>query len=730
MSIDHFPAAMAAARPAAARSRSALLTRSATALACALTCAGAIAAEAADAPGADGPTLRPVVVTAVHDHSPTQVVADPKQPRQPMPASDAADYLKTIPGFSAIRSGGSNSDPVLRGQFGSRLPLLTDGTQLLGACPGRMDAPSSYISPETFDTLIVTKGPQTVLWGPGASAGVVRFERERPDFTEAGVRLNASALVASHGRADQRADLVAGNERLYVRAAANHSRSDDYRDGHGRRVPSAWDKWNTDVALGLTPSADTLLELSAGAGDGEARYGGRGMDGTQFRRDSWGLKFDQRNLTPWFTRLQAQVYRNDADHVMDNYTLRPFTPGGGMSMPMASNVRRLTSGARVAATLQWQPDWQLDLGVDALRSPHEQRSGSPTSPYASQPWQRNARLDQQGVFAELAWQQTPDTRWVGGLRLDRARAWRYPLASSGHGHMDMSADGGMHGAMAQAMDMGGHGAMPMPMPAAGAERRTDGTLPSGFLRWERQLTPQGASVYAGIGHVQRAPDYWELISPSNSAAGAGNAFATLRPEKTTQLDLGAQWQDAQWRVWGAAYAGWVRDYILFDYAGMASNVRNVDARTAGFELGASRQLPAGWSAQGTLTYSWGHNASDGGPLPQMPPLEARLGLDWSQGDWSAGALWRLVAAQKRSAPGQGNVVGRDLGNSAGFGVLSLHAGARVNGHLKLVAGVDNLLDKAYAEHLNLAGNAGFGYPGTARINEPGRTFWLRADVQF
>src|SRR5690606_9991945 len=72
-------------------------------------------------------SLQETVVTAVHEHSPLQVVADPKQPRQPVPASDAADYLKSIPGFSAIRSGGSNSDPVFRGQFGSRLPVLTNG---------------------------------------------------------------------------------------------------------------------------------------------------------------------------------------------------------------------------------------------------------------------------------------------------------------------------------------------------------------------------------------------------------------------------------------------------------------------------------------------------------------------------------------------------------------------------------------------------------------------------
>ena len=98
--------------------------------------------------------------------SPLTFITNPKTPRQPLPASDGTDYLKTIPGFSAIRNGGTNGDPVLRGMFGSRLNILTNGSAMPGACPARMDAPSSYISPETFDQLTVIKGPQTVLWAP------------------------------------------------------------------------------------------------------------------------------------------------------------------------------------------------------------------------------------------------------------------------------------------------------------------------------------------------------------------------------------------------------------------------------------------------------------------------------------------------------------------------------------------------------------------------------------
>ncbi|PKG08347.1 TonB-dependent copper receptor, partial [Pseudomonas aeruginosa] len=131
------------------------------------------------------------------------IVTNPKEPRQPVPASDGADYLKTIPGFAVIRNGGSNGDPVLRGMFGSRLNILTNGGMMLGACPNRMDAPTSYISPETYDKLTVIKGPQTVLWGPGASAGTILFEREPERFGELGSRVNASLLAGSNGRFDK-----------------------------------------------------------------------------------------------------------------------------------------------------------------------------------------------------------------------------------------------------------------------------------------------------------------------------------------------------------------------------------------------------------------------------------------------------------------------------------------------------------------------------------------------
>ncbi|MFJ2281578.1 TonB-dependent copper receptor [Pseudomonas sp. NPDC087803] len=653
--------------------------------------------------------LSPTVITAIAPSSPLTIVTNPKDPRQPVPASDGGDYLKTIPGFALVRNGGTNGDPVLRGMFGSRLNILTNGSMLLGACPGRMDAPTSYISPETYDKLTVIKGPQTVLWGPGASAGTILFDREPESFGELGTRVNASVLAGSNGRFDKVVDAAAGGPLGYVRVVGNTAHSDDYRDGNNDSVPSRYDKWNGDIAVGWTPDADTLLELTAGKGDGEARYAGRGMDGSQFLRESLGLRFEKSNITDVLEKLEAQVYYNYADHVMDNYTLRTPSGTGMMAGPMASNVDRRTLGARIKATWRWA-DIQLITGLDAQTNEHRQRSGMGIDTYKDQPYTKDADFHNYGVFGEMTWYAADRDRLITGARVDRASAKDYRQSI-------------------------GSGMMSSPNPTAN-DTRAD-TLPSGFVRYEHDLADSPATLYAGLGHAQRFPDYWELFSPKSGPAGSLNAFDSIKPEKTTQFDFGVNYKTAELEAWASGYIGVVRDYILFDYTptmmGMSSSrAENIDARIMGGELGAAYKLTEHWKADATLAYAWGKNSSDGKALPQMPPLDARFGLTYSEDNWSAGALWRVVAAQNRIDQNKGNVVGKDYDKSGGFGVFSLNGAYRINKNWKVSTGIDNLFGKAYAEHLNLAGNAGFGYPANdpQAINEPGRTLWTKVDMSF
>ena len=80
------------------------------ALAIALTLPLAVPFKALGAPALEDE----IVVTAARMQSPLEVVTDPRLPRQPLPAHDGADYLKTVAGLSVIRKGGTDGDPLFR----------------------------------------------------------------------------------------------------------------------------------------------------------------------------------------------------------------------------------------------------------------------------------------------------------------------------------------------------------------------------------------------------------------------------------------------------------------------------------------------------------------------------------------------------------------------------------------------------------------------------------------
>ena len=103
---------------------------------------------------------------------------------------------------------------------------------------------------------------------------------------------------------------------------------------------------------------------------------------------------------------------------------------------------------------------------------------------------------------------------------------------------------------------------------------------------------------------------------------------------------------------------------------------------------------------------------------------------YEQEDWTAGVLWRSIAAQDRVDIGKGNIAGQDVGTTGSANVLSVNGGWRPGQSLLLTAGVDNLLDETYAEHISRAGAAIPGFDQLGKINEPGRTLWMKAVYSF
>jgi len=662
--------------------------------------------------------LEPLVVTAPAMDEPLTVSFDPRSPQQPIPANDGASLLKTVPGMNVIRKGGTDGDPVFRGMAASRLNILLDGEQILGGCGMRMDPPTAYIFPDSYDKVTILKGPQSVTHGAGASAGTVLFERKPTYYAEPGWEMNGALTGASFGRHDEFLEVKGGNPLGYVQGILTNAESDDYRDGDGNTVHSAYKRHSATAILGWTPDKDTRLEFSAIRSDGEAAYADRTMDGSKFDRTNYGLKFEKEHMGGLLDKVEAQAYYNYVDHVMDNYSLRTFQASAMMPNPTASNPDRKTTGGRLAFTLLPGDSTQLVLGADLQKNIHTLRrsgtGGEFVNSYKDQDRVEDARFDQYGLFGELTQQLSLAGRLVAGLRSDRwtAKDKRQTIAVG----------------MASRTN-----------PTAGESR--DETLTSGFARYEHDLNAD-TTAYVGLGHTERAPDYWELFN--KEAVGQNNttslsAFEAINPEKTNQLDAGVTWKSGPAQTFVSAFYSKIDDYILVQsnytkpaLMGMGSRTttvaRNIDATTWGGEAGINYAFSPQWKGMMSLAYVRGTNDTDDHALAQMPPLEGRFGLDWDNGKWSAGALWRLVARQDRYAVNEGNIVGQDMGETGGFGVFSVNGGYRWSKGTRLSFGVDNLFDKTYAESISRGGASITGFDQTTRVNEPGRTLWLKAQI--
>ena len=656
--------------------------------------------------------LAPIVVTAQLNNDANGLIihADPKQPIQPVPATDGADYLQSIAGFNSIKSGGTNGDVTFRGMFGSRIKILTDGTENLGACPARMDAPTSYIQPESFDRISVVKGPQTVQYANTGSAATVIFERQKPTLTDdKNYQGQASVLVGSFGRLDHNIEAVVGDSKKYMRINANRSESNSYEDGDGHKVPSSWERWNTDLALGWTPDEDTWVELTGGKADGEAEYAGRTMDGSQFARESLGLRVEKKNLSPVIKKLEGQVNYSYNDHIMDNFSLRtpPMTHDMNthqmVSNPMAMQVTRRTLNSRLAMTSEWDK-LSLITGVDSQLNKHGGSMSSPTMPSMNVAFREDMRFQSYGAFGEMTYQLNDAYKLVTGARIDQVKIDALKLN----------------------------------------DQRKE-TLPSAFIRLENQYPEHNAKSYIGLGYVERVPDYWELFSTAHGNTGMSKpTFNDLNTEKTLQLDLGYQYQHDALSVWTSAYAGLINDFILLSYhnhpkAGMgghdhgssfSAGAKNVDATIAGAEVGIGYQFTDAIQADLSAMYAWGENTDTHKPLPQIAPLEGRLNLRYVQDKYSLGLLWRAVAKQDRISLNQGNIVGYDTGESKSFTTLALNASYNIQKDLNLAVGVDNVLDKTYTEHLNKLGVGADGQVGTQQFNNTGRNYWARISMKF
>ncbi len=666
--------------------------------------------------------------------------ASSSRPQLP-PSPDLSNLMATFPGGGVAANGRLSGQMQYRGLFGPRVSVRIDGMSINSAGPNWMDPPLHYLPNTLIDSFRVLRGGASV--GSGDHLGgdvIVRSKHAR--FT-AGTAFEQQTSLAVLGRSVDDGHSVGGmiglaNDRHRADFTFSRDAGDDGDAGSGSVAASEYDRDTYGYAYGFRA--------------GEHEWG------LDYRRINTGhtgtpaLPSDIRYYHTDLARLfykgswrgaewEASLYRSDVRHRMNNYRLRPAPDFDNLPGPDADKlppfrgddkrwVYAASDGLGFSSGVAF--DWlqgALNLGLDAHAADHESTVYDPDfAPFFVTNFD-DSEIDKWALFTEWRGQLTP--RWRAGFGL------RYNSVRAATGAVD-----------ALPARLAARALNPVRTPITEGVRY----LRDRFNAAGRSHTDHNFDAFAEFGYSPRAdlelrfsvaqktrsPGYIEryvwLPLEINAGLGDGNNYVgdpDLDPEISRELEIGLDWNRAAFDfeprlfyrriddyIQGAAIAG-VCDYVTdrtIDDADEAlvcvsdlangdpspKRFANVDAEIYGFDARFGYRLSASWALDGVLSLVRGRRRDLGDNLYRIAPPRLTLGLQRSQDTATVRLETTLVESHDklaRSLLDPDNLGGRmDTGAVAGYVLFNLrYSRAWPQYGLRLGAGVENLLDKHYAD---------------------------------
>jgi iron complex outermembrane receptor protein len=634
------------------------------------------------------------------------------QVRSTVPIGDGSEVLRDVTGADLGRMGGHGLEPFVRGLSQGDLTVLLDGATVHGGCPNRMDPSTSYAAAETTDSVVVIRGVQTMRYGPGAPGGTVLYDRVAPVFQDS----TWDAEVTTGGSSwssdpDLAFDAAVGFGDWSLRALGSYRNSDNYEDGDGVEVRSAATSGTATLMGGWRPDEVTMLELSYERSQtDDALFAGAGMDSPETTADL--LRFQsERAAGDGRLGWRVDAFANQVDHLMDNYSLRELTAPMAMRVPSETS----TWGARGHVEIGQNTPVLVGLTVESSNADATRFAGpSPETVVTTQ---------------SILWADITNRQFGGFVEWDAALGDRTALVVGARvDHFTADA------ARADEATLGGSGPAPRQLWLNYTGNGDDTWSDTGFgglVRIEHRVSSW--LLFGGLSRTTRAADATERFLGANSPMApmrwVGNPG--LDPAVSHQLDLGASWSHATSSVSFSVFGADVSDFILRDRAhgqegilqdDSATIYRNVDAMRWGAEADAAFQPAPRLMLGAGLAWVWAENTTDDRPIAQTPPLHGNVSLSWAPSSWSVGGLVRFAAEQDRVDDDPMTGSGLDAGPTPGWAVLDLNGGVEIGAGFGIQLGIANVFDRTYANHLN---RASLFDPDPVRVNEPGRTYWLR-----
>jgi iron complex outermembrane recepter protein len=606
-----------------------------------------------------------------------------------------------------------SQDPNIRGYKGGQIYTQADGVYWT---PARRDLDTmlSKIDPDMMQDVVVVPGPYGLRYGPGFSfIDVLRAPTPRSTTgcyeshfdTIGNVRSNGGQLYG-------RETATGAGEDWGFRMSYGDRAGSDYRSGDNTLIPSSYhnrDAWG-ELSFDLNPNrrldfayqrldqTDTEYPCEMFDIDSLSTYGFQ----TRMVDTDPTSPWSKLTMEGWYNRT---IFRgstpqpNDAFPVINrvNWALNDFylSPQGVYSLAGTTLGGLSSSGARLAATFGDPDDMHVNCGVDfryveqVIGETFQQyRFGTPFDP-AIQTNMPHSCMKNPGAFAEWSTPVTDKLTTSVGARAD--------LVDTSARASDLRSNSNFF-----------------------ADDLNESDILYSFYFTNTYKLSEHQTVSAGFGYAQRPPTLIERYADGLFISSLQSGFTRvigdphLKPERDWQVDLGYKVDKERWRGNARCYYAWVVDYVTFfdDAVVNFSDARllrymNTPLGTlAGFELYGEYDLSARISPFAGMSYTEGRDQTLDAPLPAISPLESTVGFRYHDAEkgrrWSIDTGARMVATQNQLGTLRllgGTTVVEE--RTPGFTTVYIRGYWNCNKNLRLIAGIDNVFNRNYQEHLDL-----------------------------
>ncbi len=642
----------------------------------------------------------------------------------PLQGGDITYLTARTPGGARIGNGELSGQMQYRGLFGERLNLRVDGQRFASGGPNLMDPVFHYAPAPLVAAVVIDRGVSPVSAGPGLAGGADAVFKligyATGETTDFGYDLSIGGRSVNDSlSAGGVAGLAGGSWRANLLGAWEEGGDTEF--GDGTIGGTAFERGVHGLSAGLrTGAGEVTLDLRRQE-TGPSGNPPFPMDIQYFDTDFARLGYSGE---VGVARLEAELHYTDVAHLMDNVSLRPAP------MPMrqrATFADATTRGAEASLAFD-RFGGELRFGLDGETASHDATITNPANAVFFVTPFPDVELDRFGGFAE----------WVGGIG---------PLEAELGLRLDQHGYDAGTATLGDALPMGPR---MLAMAFNTADRSGEETTADAVARF---WTPaaNGLSWRFTLARKQQTPGYIQRFGwlPINASGGLadGNIYVgdlTLAPETAWIAEAGFDLARETAYLRPTVYLREIEDYIQgvpFDdtigvadtpvemIAGMngdATPLRwaNTDARLYGIDLDGGLDFTGPLRLDGVANYVRGERRDIDDNLYRVAAPNLTVGLGWEKATWSATFEARAVAEQ-----GEVSATNSEA-ETDGYVVLSLRGEWHLDDRIRLAAGIENLADAVYEDHLSGYNRNGSGDVALGeRVPGAGRGVFVRLGVK-